>query len=137
MPPKFSTYFSFSDFNGGTRASFEQFHAELSQFNGPAVVYLCGVMNSVITDWQGHYHADAHEELVRNSFAPPFAERIIAEGGILRIRAVCTTDGNFCSCPNRQFSCVRKTEEKTPASLPTAARWAVSCSWQTISCPKV
>ncbi len=80
MPPKFSTYFSFSDFNGGTRATFEQFRAELSQFNGPAVVYLCGVMNSVVTDWQGHYRAEAHEELVRNTFAPQFAERIIAEG---------------------------------------------------------
>jgi hypothetical protein len=80
MPPKFSTYFSFSEFNGGTRASFDQFRAELSQFNGPAVVYVCGVMNSVVTDWQGHYRAEAHEELVRNSFAPQFAERIIAEG---------------------------------------------------------
>jgi hypothetical protein len=80
MPPQFSTYFSFSDFNGGTRASLDQFRAELSQFNGPAVVYLCGVMNSVVADWQGHYRAEAHEELVRNSFAPQFAERIIAEG---------------------------------------------------------
>jgi hypothetical protein len=80
MPPKFSTYFSFSEFNGGTRASLDQFRADLAKFNGPAVVYVCGVMNSVVTDWQGHYRAEAHEELVRNSFAPQFAERIIAEG---------------------------------------------------------
>jgi len=37
-------------------------------------------MNSAVTDWQGHYRAEAHEELVRNSFAPRFTERIIAEG---------------------------------------------------------
>ncbi len=80
MPPKFSTYLSFSDFNGGMRPTLAQFRAELSQFNCPAVVYLCGVMNSVVTDWQGHYRAEAHEELVRNSFTPQFAERIIAEG---------------------------------------------------------
>ena len=80
MAPRFSTYLSFSEFNGGVRATLEQLRAELSQFNGPSVVYLCGVMNSVITDWQGHYRAEAHEELVRNSFVPEFAKRIIAEG---------------------------------------------------------
>jgi hypothetical protein len=80
MAPTFSTYLTFSELAGGDTVSFEQFCEELSQFNGPAVVYLCGVMNSVITDWQGHYRAEAHEELVRNSFAPSFADRIITAG---------------------------------------------------------
>jgi len=80
MAPSFNTYFSFSEFNGGRPASLDEFRAELSQFSAPEVVYLCSVMNSVITDWQGHYRRDAHEELVRNSFAPEFAARIIAEG---------------------------------------------------------
>lgn len=80
MAPRFSAYFTYSEFNGGIRATSENFRAELSQFNGPSVVYLCGVMNSVITDWQGHWRAEAHEELVRNSFAPQFAELIIAAG---------------------------------------------------------
>lgn len=79
MLQKFATYFTFAEFNRGTPATAEQFRAELSQFNGPAVVYLCGVMNSVIADWQGNRRADAHEELVRNTFAPQVAERIIAE----------------------------------------------------------
>ena len=55
MAPTFATYFTFSEFNDGVRATPEQFRFELSRFNGPAVVYLCGVMNSVIRDWQGHH----------------------------------------------------------------------------------
>jgi hypothetical protein len=78
MPPRFSTYVSFAELNGGVRASLEQFRTELALFNRTQVIYLCGVMNSVITDWQGHYRAEAHEELVRNSFAQPFAEKIVA-----------------------------------------------------------
>jgi hypothetical protein len=78
MWPKFATYFTFSEFNGGVRATPEQFRAELSRFNGPAVVYLCGVMNSVTLDWQGRPRAEAHEEFVRNTFAPQVAELINA-----------------------------------------------------------
>jgi hypothetical protein len=78
MAPTFATYFTFSEFNGGVRATPEQFRSELSRFNGPAVVYLCGVMNSVIRDWQGHERREAHEELVRNTFVPQVAERINA-----------------------------------------------------------
>jgi hypothetical protein len=80
MPPRFITYVSYSELNGGVRASLEQFRAELTQFNRTQVIYLCGVMNSVITDWQGHYRPEAHEELVRNSFALQFAEKLIAAG---------------------------------------------------------
>jgi hypothetical protein len=62
MAPTFATYFTFSEFNGGVRATPEQFRSEVSPFNGPAVVYLCGVMNSVMRDWQGHARIEAHEE---------------------------------------------------------------------------
>ena len=80
LTPKFSTYFTFSEFNAGTRATPEEFRSELSQLNGPAVVYLCCVLNSVTADWQGNRRAEVHEELVRNTFARKVAERIVAEG---------------------------------------------------------
>jgi len=35
-------------------------------------------MNSLMKDWQGHSRLDAHDEFVRNSFAPQAAEHIIA-----------------------------------------------------------
>jgi len=84
MWPKFATYFTFSEFNGGVRATPEQFRSELSRFNGPAVVYLCGVMNSVTRDWQGNARVEAHEEFVRNTFAPQAAELINAAARDLR-----------------------------------------------------
>jgi len=37
--PKFATYFTFSEFNRGVRATLDEFRAALSTFNGPAVVY--------------------------------------------------------------------------------------------------
>jgi len=127
MPPTFSTYFSFSEFNGGTRATFDQFRDELSQFNGPAVVYVCSVMNAVITDWQGHYRAEAHDELVRNSFAPHFADGSLRRGGTRKIIEVSTTGGSYCSFPSKQFLCARKLAAKIPGSLLTVARWVGYC----------
>jgi hypothetical protein len=79
MPPTFAAYFTYADFNGGIRATPEQFQSRLSEFNGPAVVYICSVMNTVLRDWQGHTRTDANEEFVRNSFKPQIANRIIAE----------------------------------------------------------
>jgi hypothetical protein len=79
MPPNFATYFSFSEFNHGVRVTLDQFRAELSKFNRLLVVYVCGVMNTIIRDWQGHTRLEAVEELVRNSFRPDVAERIVAE----------------------------------------------------------
>lgn len=79
MPPTFSTYFSFAEFNNGVKATQDQFQAALSQFNGLLVVYVCGVMNSLTRDWQGHTRVEATEQLVRNSFRPDMAEQIVAE----------------------------------------------------------
>lgn len=79
MPPKFATYFSFSEFNNGVKTTSSQFRAELSKFNGLLVFYACGVMNSLIQDWQGHARPDTVEELVKNSFRPQVAGKIIAE----------------------------------------------------------
>jgi hypothetical protein len=81
MPPKFATYFTFSEFNNGVKATHDQFREELSKFNCLLAVYVCGVMNSVTRDWQGHTRFDAVEQLVRNSFTPQAAERIVAELG--------------------------------------------------------
>ena len=78
MPPKFATYFTFSELNNGVAAPPDQFRTELSKFNGILVVYVCGVMNSLIMDWQGHARLDAVEFFVRNSFIPEAAQRIVA-----------------------------------------------------------
>jgi hypothetical protein len=79
MPPTFATYFTFAEFNHGVQATVDEFRTELSKFNGLLVVYVCGVMNSLIRDWQGHTRFDAVEQMVRNSFTPHAAAQIIAE----------------------------------------------------------
>jgi hypothetical protein len=79
MPPKFATYFSYADFNNGVRATLDQFREVLSTFNAISVVYVCGVMNSLIQDWQGHARLEAIEALTRNSFVPEIAEQIISQ----------------------------------------------------------
>lgn len=79
MPPTMVTYFSFSEFNRGVRATPKQFRSELSNFNCGPVIYACGVMNSMLKDWQGHTDTEAHDTLVRNSLPPELANRIISE----------------------------------------------------------
>lgn len=64
--------------NGGVAATRDEFRAELSKFNGILVVYTCGLMNSLIMDWQGHSRLDAVEHFVTNSFVPQAARRIVA-----------------------------------------------------------
>jgi hypothetical protein len=81
MPPNFATYFTFSEFNNGVKATHDQFHEELSMFSCLLAVYVCGVMNCVTRDWQGYTRIEAVEQLVRNSFTPQTAERIITEFG--------------------------------------------------------
>jgi hypothetical protein len=79
MPPTMVTYFTFSEFNGGVRATPEQFRSELATFKCGPVIYLCGVMNSMLRDWQGHTDTEAHDVFVRNSFPPELANRILSE----------------------------------------------------------
>lgn len=78
MPPTFATYFTFAEFNQGVEATLDQFRAELSKFNGILVLYVCGVMNSLIRDWQGHTRVDAVEQFVRNAFTRQGADLILA-----------------------------------------------------------
>src|SRR5437763_15532325 len=78
MGPTFATYFTFADFNGGVRATVSQFQSRLSSFNGPSVVYVCSVMNTVLRDWQGNLRPEANKEFAKSSFEPETAKRIIA-----------------------------------------------------------
>ena len=122
MLQKFATYFTFAEFNRGTPATAEQFRAELSQFNGPAVVYLCGVMNSVIADWQGNRRADAHEELVRNTLLRRLPSGSSPNAEAHKTRAVFTTGSKSCLSVRKRSVCARKAAEKIPWIRPTAGR---------------
>lgn len=73
-----ATYFTWKDLNNGKASTLAEFRATLSKYVRSKVIYVCGVMNNLLSSWEGPMALpESHAELVRSSFPPKIAEVLI------------------------------------------------------------
>jgi hypothetical protein len=78
MRPELASYVSWAEVTNGKPSTLTEFRSYLSRYSRSKVVYLCGVLNSILNPWEGpKLSLESHTELLRHGFPPPFSEPLI------------------------------------------------------------
>jgi hypothetical protein len=63
--PGLGVYWTFQDLNNGEKSSLEEFRRQLSIFHRDAIVYFCGLTNTLLFRNPGRFNLQAHNDFVR------------------------------------------------------------------------